>query len=162
MPSKLRIAPELDLLILSFPMHFTWEFLQAPLFSSMQNVSHVDGIRICLQATLGDMAIVLSAYWATSLISGTRRWMARPTSRSVALWLAIGISITVALEFFNTEFTEGWTYGPSMPRLPFIGTGLAPVAQWIAVPLVVQWYMRRLSGKALSSDLSDRQADDGA
>ena len=75
-----EIAPEVDLLILSFPMHFAWEFLQAPLFSSMETVSHIDGIRICLQATLGDMVIALVAFWAAALLAGTRHWVFVPLS----------------------------------------------------------------------------------
>ena len=70
-PSDNRIAPELDLKILAFPMHLAWEFLQAPLFRTMQDASHMDGIRICLQAALGDMAIVLAAFWAAE--NGARR-----------------------------------------------------------------------------------------
>ena len=56
MPDLSRQSPEADLVMLSFPLHFTWEILQAPLFASMSGASHLVGIRICLQATLGDVA----------------------------------------------------------------------------------------------------------
>ena len=145
MSSKRRVPPELDLLILSFPMHFTWEFLQAPLFRNMQNATHLDGIRICLQATVGDMVIALIAFWVASVLAGTRRWAAQPDRRSIAAWLSTGIAVTLAIEFYSTEVTARWLYGASMPRLPLIGTGIAPVAQWIVIPMMVLWYMRRLS-----------------
>ena len=130
-------------------MHFTWEFLQAPLFRNMQNATHMDGIKICLQATLGDMVIALIAFWLTSFLAGTRQWPAQPNRRTLAAWLSTGLAITVALEFYSTEIAERWAYGASMPRLPVIGTGIAPVIQWIVVPLLVLWYMRRLSAKAI-------------
>ena len=149
MSSKRRVPAELDLLIMSFPMHFTWEFLQAPLFRNMQNATHMDGIKICLQATLGDMVIALIAFWLTSFLAGTRQWPAQPYRRTLAAWLSTGLAITVALEFYSTEIAERWAYGASMPRLPVIGTGIAPVIQWIVVPLLVLWYMRRLSAKAI-------------
>ena len=149
MSSKLRVLAELDLLILSFPMHFTWEFLQAPLFRSMQDASHMDGIRICLQATFGDMVIALIAFWVASFLAGKRQWAAQPTRRSTTAWLSTGIAITLAIEFYSTEVTARWAYGSSMPRLPLIGTGFAPVAQWIVVPLLVLWYLRRLSAKPI-------------
>ena len=148
MSSTQRVPPELDLLILSFPLHFTWEFLQAPLFRNMQGATHMDGIRICLQATLGDMVIALIAFWVASFLAGTRQWAAQSSRRAIAAWLLTGLAITVALEFYSTEVADRWTYGASMPRLPVIGTGIAPLIQWIVIPLLVLWYMRRLSAKA--------------
>ena len=150
MPNERPIAPEVDLLILSFPMHFTWEFLQAPLFSSMENATHIDGIRICLQATLGDMVIALVAYWAAALLVGTRHWVGRPDYKVSVLFICIGLGITVGIEFLSTETLHRWAYGSVMPSLPFIGTGLAPLLQWALIPILVLWYMRRLSGPSSS------------
>ncbi len=149
MPARHRIALELDLLILALPMHFTWEFLQAPLFRSMQDASHMQGIRICLQATLGDMVIALIAFWVTSFLAGTRQWVAQPSRVAIAAWLLSGMAITFLIEFYSTEIADRWTYGASMPRFPLIGTGLAPVAQWLVVPMLVLWYLRRLSEKSI-------------
>lgn len=145
MKSRYLIAPEIDVLILSFPMHFTWEFLQAPLFSSMKNLSHFDGIRVCLQATLGDMALVLAAFWVTCLVTRTRHWSVRADARSIAVWLGTGLLLTVTIEFLSTGILTRWTYAAAMPRLPLFGTGLAPLGQWIVVPMIVFWYMSRLS-----------------
>ncbi len=145
MSAERLIAPEADLLILSFPMHFTWEILQAPLFSSLEQATHLDGIRICLQVTLGDMVIALVAYWAAALLAGTRHWVGRPEYRASILFIGIGLGITVGIEFLSTEVLERWTYGTAMPRLPFSGTGLAPILQWALIPALVLWYMRRLS-----------------
>lgn len=91
MASRYRIAPEVDALLFSFPMHFTWEFLQAPLFRSMEPLSHFEGILVCLQATLGDMALVLVAFWVTCLVTGTRRWSVRADARDIAVWLGTGL-----------------------------------------------------------------------
>ncbi len=149
MPSKPRVAPEIDLLILSFPMHFTWEFLQAPLFRNMRDATHMDGIRMCLQATLGDMVIALIAFWVASFLAGTRHWAALPNRWTTAAWLSTGLAITVALEFYSTEIAGHWAYDVTMPRLPVIGTGLSPLLQWISVPMLVLWYLRRLSAKLM-------------
>ena len=95
MASRTRIAPEADVVLLSFPIHFTWEFLQAPLFRSMEPLSHFEGIRICLRATLGDMAMVLVAFWVTCIVTGTRRWHVRPEAWAIAVWLVSGLLMTV-------------------------------------------------------------------
>lgn len=145
MSTERRIAPEADLLILSFPMHFTWEFLQAPLFSSMETATHIEGIRACLQATLGDMVIALVAYWAAALLARTRHWAAGPGYKAFGLFIGTGLGITIGLEFLSTEILGRWSYGVAMPRLPLIGTGLTPILQWVLIPALVLWYMRRLS-----------------
>ncbi len=145
MASRYRIVPEADVVLLSFPMHFTWEFLQAPLFRSMEPLSHFDGIRVCLQATLGDMVLALVAFWTTSIVTGTRRWHVRPDARAIAIWLVSGLVMTVVIEFLSTEILDRWTYAEAMPRLPLVGTGLGPFGQWVVVPMIVLWYMNRLS-----------------
>ena len=145
MAARYRIAPETDVLLLSLPMHFTWEFLQVPLFSSMEPLSHFEGIRVCLQATLGDMALVLVAFWATCIVTGARHWHARPETRAIAVWLGTGLLLTVMIEYLSTEILDRWAYAAAMPRLPLVGTGLGPLGQWIVVPMIVLWYMNRLS-----------------
>ena len=126
-------------------MHFTWEFLQAPLFRSMENLSHFDGILVCLQATLGDMALVLVAFWLTCLGTRTRYWSIRADALAIAVWLGTGLFLAVMIEFLSTGILERWTYAATMPRLPLLGTGLAPLGQWIVVPMIVFWYMSKLS-----------------
>ena len=146
MSNERPIAPEVDLLILSFPMHFTWEFLQAPLFSSMETATHIGGIRTCLLATLGDMVIALVAFWAAALLAGTRNWVGRGDYKAFGLCIGTGVGITIGIELLSTQIFGRWAYGPMMPRLPFIGTGLTPILQWALIPALVLWYMRRLSG----------------
>jgi hypothetical protein len=36
----------------------------------------------------------------------------------------------------NTVVRRSWTYAERMPTLPLFGTGLAPLMQWITVPVV--------------------------
>lgn len=140
-----RIPPEFDLTLFSFLLHFVWEFLQAPLYANMHDVGHIEGVAICLRATLGDVVIALAAFWCTAALTTGRHWGDTAGARSVAIFLAVGILATVVLEHLFTEITNRWSYGEAMIRLPFIGTGLSPIAQWVVVPLIVLWLMRRVS-----------------
>ena len=36
-----------------------------------------------------------------------------------------------------------WEYAEAMPRLPLLGTGLAPLLQWLLIPPLVIWLVRR-------------------
>lgn len=139
------LPPEIDLLVLSFLGHFAWEILQAPLFSSLAQVDHFVAIRICLQATLGDLVIALVAFWCAALAGKGRDWIARAHGPALITFIAVGLLVTVGLEYLHTEVTGRWSYDPAMPRLPILGTGLSPILQWVFVPLLVVWFMRRLA-----------------
>lgn len=139
------VPPEIDLIFFAFVLNFVWEFLQAPLFSSMRGIDHISGIYTCLQATLGDVGIALGAFWTVAVLSTGRNWVAKPSGKEVMLFLTFGLVATVALEYVHTEITLRWRYADIMPRLPFVGTGLVPLLQWIVVPLTGLWFLRRLS-----------------
>ena len=140
-----RLPPEVDFLVLSFLGHFAWEILQSPLFASLSQVDHFTGIAICLKATLGDLAIALAAFWSAALVSKDRNWVANTGRTALVVFFATGLLATVGLEYLNTEVLERWSYDGMMPTLPVLGTGLSPILQWVFVPLLVLWYMRRLA-----------------
>lgn len=144
-----RLPPEVDLLVLSFLGHFTWEILQAPLFTSLSNTDHFSGIAVCLQATLGDLAIALAAFWCAAFIVKDRNWFVNNGVRASMVFFAVGLLATVGLEYLHTEVTGRWAYDGVMPRLPVLGTGLSPILQWVFVPVFVLWYMRRLTPKII-------------
>ena len=141
---KRAVPVEIDLLILSFLGHFAWELLQAPLFSSLQSTGHFEGVLICLRATIGDLGIALAAFYCAAWLGGGRGWVSRPTSGAVILFLGFGLVTTIGLEFVSTEVLNRWSYGPAMPQLPMVGTGIAPLLQWLIVPTLVLWYLKRL------------------
>lgn len=62
--------------------------------------------------------------------------------------------ITVVFEELATGPLNLWEYTDAMPVLPMLGTGLAPVAQWIILPLLQFWFVRRqLLGGSISGHL---------
>ncbi len=70
----------------------------------------------------------------------------------VVTFLAIGLVITVVFELLATGPLNRWEYGELMPT---IGVGAAPVAQWVILPLLQLWFVKRqiIGGSiALQSD----------
>lgn len=151
----LPAIPEWNVAVFALLLNFPWEVLQAPLFTGMANAPHVQVIKGCLQATLGDMVIMLIAYESVSLMAHGRFWIVMPSGRQLALFTAIGVAITAAIEWLATcgQWFQSWTYSLHMPVVPGAGIGLAPLTQWIVLPLVVAWFVRRqLAGGASCRD----------
>lgn len=138
-----RRMPEIPLAFLGFLLHFLWEFVQCPLlFAGMDESGHAV---MCLRATLGDVSILLFAFWGTAFASRRRRrWIVEPRAWERVTFVAIGLSVTVVFELLATRVWNRWTYSDAMPVL--FGVGLAPVAQWLVIPPLVLWLVRpRLS-----------------
>lgn len=136
-------VPELNVAFFSFLLHFVWEMWQVPFFADMPSTAHWSGVSICTQATLGDSAMAVVAFWAGATPRRKRSWFLSPTPRELWLYLGAGLALTVAFEWLATGPLERWAYGPEMPRLPVLGTGLLPALQWLLVPPIVLWLTAR-------------------
>ena len=124
-----------------FLLHFLWEMLQVPLYEGMASAPHWQAIRVCFTATVGDVAIALIAYLSVAIGADDRQWLARPSAMRVASYVAVGLAITVVLEFLNVYVWRRWGYASAMPLV--LGFGVSPLVQWIAVPVMALWLARR-------------------
>lgn len=146
---------EFNLIIFSFLLHFVWEFVQAPTYAGMIEMNHWDGIKLCMSATFGDVGFALTAYVATSLFARSRDWVFAPSTAQLLIFLGVGVALTVGFEYYYTNISLRWTYSELMPLVPPLGTGLSPLLQWLIIPLLVLWFIRRQifqSEKELSND----------
>lgn len=135
--------PELNVAFFSFVLHFVWEFLQVPAFAGMPELNHWQGIVVCTEATIGDVGMALTAFWGAVLVARSRYWFLRPSSLPLVVFIGIGVGLTVGLEYYHTEISNRWAYADVMPLVPPFGTGLSPLMQWIIVPLIVVFIVRR-------------------
>lgn len=139
---------EFNVAVFALLLNFPWEILQAPLFIGMADGPFVDAIKGCSQGTLGDAVIMLSAYWMVSGIARSRDWIFAPSGKQLTLFVAIGVLITAVIEWLATRgyWVQSWTYSPAMPVVPGIGVGISPLLQWIILPLLLVWFVRRQLG----------------
>lgn len=135
--------PELNVAVFAFLLNYPWEFLQVPFFAGMATAPHWEAIKFCSWATLGDAGIALVAFWVVAAAVRSRAWILEPSLRAVLGFVAVGVTITVAFEWLATEVLHRWAYEPSMPILPLLETGLLPVLQWIILPPMIVWFVRR-------------------
>lgn len=144
--SALRaIAPEASIALFALLVNFPWEMLQAPLFAGLAEAPHATVVRSCLQATVGDAAIMLVAHGLASWIAGDRRWLLTPSAADLARFSATGIVVTASIEWLATRgwWVQAWSYSASMPVVPGLAVGLVPLVQWFILPSLVAWLVRR-------------------
>ena len=138
--------PETNILIFAFLLNYPWEFLQAPFFEGMAVASHWDAVKVCTRATFGDAVIMLIAYWSVAVATSNRWWFRAPSRVQMVGFIAVCVIITVAIEHFATQSMDqawGWRYADTMPTIPVVGVGLTPLLQWMLLPPLAIWFVRR-------------------
>lgn len=134
---------ELMLLIYAFLVNLVWEMLQMPLFAYPAAVTWGQASLECVQAAAGDALMLLASYWLVVLLWRDRRWILQPSAGALGLFLVPGLVMTVVFEALATDVWGRWTYADTMPVLPVTGTGLVPLLQWVLLPLLIVWLVRR-------------------
>ena len=135
--------PEVNVVIFAFLLNFVWEFWQVPFFAGMSSASHWSATRICSLASAGDAIIALTSFWLAAAVAQRRAWVLQPSAKQVAIFTTLGVVITVVGEWLGTEMLGWWSYAERMPTLPLLGTGLLPLLQWMILPPLVVWFVRR-------------------
>lgn len=141
--SSMTRQPELNIFMFAFLLNLPWELLQIPLFTAMPALAHWDGVIVCMRAAAGDGLIALLAFWAIAYLAGTRGWMTHFSIRTTVGFIGIGIILTIMMEYWATRLAGRWEYATAMPRLPLLGTGLLPLLQWVLIPPLLLWVVRR-------------------
>lgn len=61
------------------------------------------------------------------------------------MFIATGVAITTGIEWLATRghWVQSGHYLPAMPLVPGTGIGLAPLLQWVLLPLLTVWFVRR-------------------
>ena len=115
--------------------NLAWEIVQMPLYTLWRTGSTQDIAFAIVHCTGGDVLIAAASLLGSLLLFGTEDW---PRSRFLpiaAAAIVFGVAYTVHSEHLNTA-SNAWTYSELMPVLPGLGTGLAPLAQWLVLPLL--------------------------
>jgi hypothetical protein len=141
--TSLPSTPEFNVLVFSFLLNLAWEVWQGPFFQGMADQPYWLGVKACTQTTFGDAGIALAAFWVTAFFATTRSWIMQPSRSDIAIFIGVGLVATIIFESLAIGVLERWAYSDAMPRLPVIGTGLLPLLQWLVIPPLVLWFVRR-------------------
>ncbi len=114
-----------------------------PLFAGFADFQYYRLVLHCTKASYGDVVISLVAFAGACLIARSRMWIISMNKSGVVAFLAIGLVITIVFEILATGPLNRWEYGALMPMIPVIGVGASPVAQWVILPLLQLWFVKR-------------------
>lgn len=131
-------------LVWTMVAHLLWEVLQLPLFTIWGDEPLSANVFAVVHCTGGDL-LIAGAVLAVSLVFvGVNEWPDQHFVRVAVVATTIGVAYTGYSEWLNTEVRQAWAYTELMPTLPWLGTGLTPLLQWLILPPLGLWIARGL------------------
>jgi hypothetical protein len=115
-------------------LNLVWELGQLPLYTIWITKPLAYSLFAAVHCTIGDFLIAAITLILAVLLTG-HDWPRQNFWRVAGSAALFGIAYTICSEWWNVEVRGTWAYAMAMPRLPWIGTGLSPLAQWIVVPI---------------------------
>ena len=140
------------------PANLIWEAAQIPLYTLWSEGTSGEIVFAIVHCTGGDALIAIVSLTAALLMFGNERWPNEGFFSVAAGALVAGLAYTIFSEWLNTEVRGSWAYAEAMPVLPWIGSGFAPLAQWIAIPAAGFWWARRpMNANPRATNARDRE-----
>lgn len=137
--------PEAALVVFALPLHLLWEIAQFPLYTVWHEGDWGYILYGLVHCTLGDLMIILSAFWIVSLLNRSRHWIYSPSLNNIALFTILGLCYTIYSEIMNTRVKGTWGYTELMPVIPAIDIGGMPFLQWLLIPPILILLIKLIS-----------------
>ena len=132
-PKSEAARPILLYLIVAAAGHLAWEVAQSPLYTIWWTGTKREIAFALIHCTGGDIPITTVTLAAAAALARLFCW--RPFGwRIIFTAIVLGVAYSIFSEWLNVEIRRTWSYTPAMPVLPFLGTGLTPLLQWLIVP----------------------------
>jgi hypothetical protein len=130
--------------------NFVWEALQIPLYTIWWTGTRREIVVAATHCTGGDVLIATTTLLIGALFARLRGWSPFG-ARMILATIGLGVIYTIVSEWLNVEVWRSWSYTSAMPVIPWLGTGLSPLLQWLIVPGVAfaisDWFSRRSGGR---------------
>ncbi|MBI3146840.1 MAG: hypothetical protein HYZ18_16600 [Pseudogulbenkiania sp.] len=119
-----------------------WEIVQLP-FYTLWAEPHVGWIAIAVaHCTVGDVMIGATALILSMILSGAGEPVNWPRIKLNVITVVLAVTYSLLSERVNLA-RGSWAYSAWMPVLPVIEVGLAPLLQWVIVPIATWWWANR-------------------
>lgn len=127
--------------VLAFVLHGLWEAAQLPLYTLWEDSDRRRVLSYLLHCIAGDILIATALFLFVAALFRDSAWPVHRPWRGGVMMVATGLSYTVFSEWYNVYQLRAWSYAAPMPLV--MGIGLAPLMQWIAVPILMIIVIRR-------------------
>jgi hypothetical protein len=94
-----------------------------------------------MHCTVGDAGIALVSYIVAAALTGDVRWFSGRVAAGLSSAVVVSVLYTVWAEWRNVYVLHNWAYAAAMPTIG--GIGMSPLAQWIVLPMMTVWCLRR-------------------
>jgi hypothetical protein len=132
----------------AYLFNLIWEVSQGFLYEGyIYDWKHIS---FCALASIADVFMVFLLYFGGSLLYGNVFWIRQLNFRKAFLLIVIG---GLGAVFAETKHLAAgnWAYADSMLLLPIVDVGLAPVLQFMILPLLIYWIsFERQKGKNIN------------
>ncbi len=120
----------------AYLFNLIWEISQGFLYAGY--IYDLEHISFCALASIADVFMVFLLYFGCSFIFGDVFWIRQLNLKKVFLLIVIG---GLGAVFAETKHLAAgnWAYADSMPLLPIVSVGLAPVFQFMILPILIYW-----------------------
>ena len=129
--------------VLAAILHLIWEIAQLPLYTLWDDPDRARVAAYVLHCLLGDVLIAVSVYLLTAIVFRDLAWPVRRPWTAGSFMIAAGLGFTIFSEWVNVYVTGAWAYTAAMPLVA--GLGLAPLFQWLIVPVAMILILRRVA-----------------
>jgi hypothetical protein len=129
---RILSAPETNLFLFAFLLHFVYEVWESPYFDFYAMPSLSDKVNYITHCTVGDGVITVVSGW---MVAGLYTW------KSTLLFTALGWIYTLISEIYRVHIAK--LYGVSMLIVPVINISWLPLLQWVILPPLIL-YMTKL------------------
>ena len=121
-------------------LNLVWEIGQLPFYTLWNDGDWQQIVYAVAHCTAGDTLIAIICTMAVLAFTGWHWSMSgRPNVYFLVIFIVFGVTYTIFSEWLNTTVRMTWSYSDLMPVLPLLGTGVAPLLQWIAMPTLAFW-----------------------
>ena len=99
--------PAFNIAIFALLLSLPWEFGQMWLYAGTSGMSNLEGIQICMVATLGDALIALFAFAVVAALSQSPARVRTPKRSQVAGFVATGLVVPLLVLWFARRQIAG-------------------------------------------------------
>ena len=127
--------------LFAFLFNLAWEVSHSLLYKTITDMSINQYVPRILQASAGDIIMILIIFFAIAGINKSFKW--KLNKNNAFLSIIFGIIIAVSFELY-AQYTNRFSYNPSMPIIPFLNVGITPILQMVVTPLLVFLIVEKL------------------